>query len=64
MPTFVIGGHLVTPWKGVAGVTGLDINAASLYVGFKPFQPGFAYFRASMHLRVGPNTFFDGLVLW
>jgi hypothetical protein len=56
LPTFVIGGRLLTPWKGVAGVSGLDINEAALYVGFKPGFPGFAFFNVRTDLRIGPNT--------
>ena len=64
LPTFIIGGHLITPWKNVAGITGLHINTAALYVGIKPFQPGFAYFRAALAVEIGSETRFDGEVIF
>ena len=39
MPTFILGGRLLTPWLGIAGVKGLDLHDAALYIGLKPVRP-------------------------
>jgi hypothetical protein len=60
MPTFILGGRLLTPWLGIAGVEGLDLHDAALYIGLKPGQPGFAYINVRADLRIGANTNFKG----
>ena len=39
MPSFILGGRLLTPWLGIAGVEGIDLHDAALYIGLTPVPP-------------------------